>query len=224
MKQVSGFWVPDREDRVSELLGRSEQLGFAAYQRDKVLTALQVHRDRDGSRFGNALDVGAHIGLWSLQLLEVFDHVVAFEPDPEKHACYQANLEKHNCADRATLHKLGLSDTTQNVSLNQKGGTSLKTHVNLKNGGDIPLRRLDDLGIDGIDFMKMDIEGFELYALRGAEQTLRKNLPTIIIEQKPGVASKRYGQEDQAALRLLESWGYVIRAEMNGDFVMTPQG
>lgn len=210
MKQVKGFWLPDRETRVDELLKDSEP-GVARYQRRKLLAALAFCQD-----FDTAVDIGAHVGLWSLQLASQFHHLVAFEPDPEKHACYAANLVAHH---NVTLLKYGLSDHSGFAGLTHKAGTSLKTHVDLK-GSNITLRRLDEFDL-APGFIKIDVEGYELAVLQGAIETIRRTYPTIIVEQKPGVASKRYGFEDRAALAFLVELGYEMRAEFNGDFILT---
>lgn len=218
MKNEFGFWMPDHEETLVEALAKRAAAGESPprYQGDKYQEALR-HVPR--GRRGLALDVGAHIGLWTVQMLEDFDKVVCFEPDPQKHECWDMNVT----TPRATLYAAGLSNRASNVRLVQKTGTSLKTHVARRSFGDIPMVRLDDRKLSSrIDFMKMDIEGYELFALRGAERTLRRDKPTIIIEQKPGVASKRYGLKDAEAVDLLGSWGWVVVAEMNGDYVMVP--
>ncbi|RWD13572.1 MAG: FkbM family methyltransferase, partial [Mesorhizobium sp.] len=46
-------------------------------------------------------------------------------------------------------------------------------------------RMLDSFGLAGIDFLKIDVEGFEKPILEGGEQTIRRERPVIIIEQKP---------------------------------------
>lgn len=210
MKQIKGFWLPDREDRLDELL-RDSSPGDARYQRHKLQGALEHHQGNHGL----ALDIGAHVGLWSMQLEKAFQFVVAFEPDAEKAQCFALNAS----SSRVKLHRCGLSDHDHFAGLTQKSGTSLKDHVNLAGTG-IELRTLDSFHL-APDFIKIDVEGYELAVIKGAVETIQRSHPTIILEQKPGVASKRYGVEDQAALRLLETWDYVIRAEFNGDFVMT---
>lgn len=217
MKQVDGYWLPDREERVEELLKETRAQGRPAYQRHKLLAALRYLPAGSFRRL--ALDVGGHIGMWSLQLANQFDEVAAFEPDEEKHACFEANLAGH---DNVRLHKVGLSDIAGHAGLVQKTGTSLKTHV--KPGGDgILLSRLDDFNYVP-DFIKIDVEGYEVFVVRGAEATIRRWQPVIIVEQKKEVATNRYGIGDQDALRLLESWGYRIREEFNGDFILTCGG
>jgi FkbM family methyltransferase len=229
MQNVAGYWLPDRERRIDEILTDSLALGRPAYQHKKVDAAVAFTPARRV-----ALDVGSHIGMWSMQLLRHgFQHIHAFDPDPEKAECYQRNLEVHtpdlaggptNVGFRhVTRYAFGLGERQERVSLIHKGDTSLKTHVRPDPAGSLEIRPLDDLLslFDAVDFIKIDVEGFELFVVRGGERTIRTHKPVIVVEQKKEVATKRYGVGDQDAIRLLESWGYAIRAEFNGDFVMT---
>jgi len=230
MKLVDGYYLPAAEERIEEVLKDSIALGRPAYQHHKVEAAVaRTERRR------NALDVGSHIGMWSMQLLRLgFEHVHAFEPDESKwgcslknvrnHAADLAGLERSGGFERLTRYDFGLGAADERVELVHKAGTSLKTHVRVGDTGSLRLRRLDDLGLTDIDFIKIDVEGFELFVVRGAEATIRRDRPVIIVEQKKDVATKRYGIGDQDALRLLESWGYEIVEEFNGDFVMVHAG
>jgi FkbM family methyltransferase len=65
-------------------------------------------------------------------------------------------------------------------------GSGPATHLgDAQGGGGVLTRALDDtadaLGLDRIDFIKLDIEGAELQALKGAEQTLRRHRPRLAI-------------------------------------------
>lgn len=225
MQYVDGYWLPDREEKVHQILKETRQLGRPAYQQSKFAAAMKYCPEPRGL----ALDVGAHIGMWTLQMLQAgFEQVISFEPDPEKHQCFVNNLRDHGAPSMAqlvTLHRFGLSDEPSRADLVQKTGSSLKTHVRPNEDGAIELRRLDDVPMpEGIpiDFMKIDVEGFEVFVLHGAEGLILREKPVIIIEQKVGVASKRYGRDDHLALHILECWGYKQAEDHNGDFIMLP--
>lgn len=231
MKYVDGYWVPDREERLDQLLKESVALGRPAYQHQKLEAALtQMPFSRRV-----AIDIGSHIGMWTMQLLHAgFQHVHAFDPDPEKSQCFKKNLEAHTpelagppalCGfEHVTRYAMGLGAEDQTISLIHKTGSSLKTHVKIDPAGTLRIRPLDSIWHDGdiVDFIKIDVEGYEYFVVKGAEQLIKRDGPVIVVEQKKDVATKRYGIGDQDALRLLESWGYTIHAEFNGDFVMVP--
>jgi FkbM family methyltransferase len=134
------------------------------------------------------IDVGAHIG--SI-IGEVKRHcpsakIVAVEAIPEK--C--ESLRK--CFPSVELHECALSDmdgeTTFFVNTQRSGYSSLGRPsgdlgiVKLK----VPMRRLDGLiAADGMDVIKIDVEGAELGVLRGSEQIVAKSRPTIMFESGP---------------------------------------
>jgi hypothetical protein len=64
--------------------------------------------------------------------------------------------------------------------------------------------RLNDL--TNIDFIKIDVEGYEREVLAGGERLIREWQPLILIEQKPGNA-ERYGWQRYGARDLLKAWG-----------------
>ncbi|UTU07896.1 hypothetical protein CcrC1_gp210c [Caulobacter phage C1] len=227
MKQVHGYWVPERETRLQELLDESVALGRPAYQHRKLDAALTLPPMRRV-----AIDVGSHIGMWTMQLLQHgFEHVHAFDPDPQKAECFDANLRAfvpilagagETGFENVTSYPVGLGAQRQTVSLVHKSDTTLKTHVKPDPAGTLKIVPLDDFAFRDVDFIKIDVEGFEKFVVEGAEATIRREKPVIVVEQKKQVAAKRYQIGDQDALRLLEGWGYSIFQEFNGDFVMAP--
>ena len=49
---------------------------------------------------------------------------------------------------------------------------------------DVQLRPLDDFGITGVDFIKIDVEGHEVEVLKGAAQTIEQSRPVVLTEVK----------------------------------------
>jgi len=43
-------------------------------------------------KYRTAVDIGAHCGLWAVQMVEHFQHVISFEPVPEHRECYLKNV------------------------------------------------------------------------------------------------------------------------------------
>lgn len=221
MKLVHGYWMPSEETREDEIVATSVSLGRPAYQHHKLEAALEFCPLRR-----TALDVGAHIGMWSMQFARAgFQVIHAFDPDPIKTDCYLRNYDAHaiQYGAEAFHYNVGLGDRETSATLVVPHGTTLKTHVRPSDTGSIPICTLDSYAIADVDFLKIDTEGFELFVVRGAEQTIRTNLPVIVVEQKKTVATRRYGVGDTDAVQLLQSWGYETRAEFNGDYVLTPR-
>jgi len=120
------------------------------------------------------LDIGSNVGQWTRPLAQKFDSVVCFEPNPNFRECFKKNISEHN----VVLWPYGLSDTEHKAS-QQYNSTVLS-----REAGDIDCRTLDSFGLTNIDFMKIDVDGFELPLLMGAKETLTRNNPVVNIEMK----------------------------------------
>jgi ribulose 1,5-bisphosphate carboxylase large subunit-like protein len=84
------------------------------------------------------------------------------------------------------------------------------------------MRMLDSYGLSAVDFIKLDCEGYELFALRGAEETIKRWMPVITVEQKPG-HGQQFGLGDTDAVRWLLKRGYKLAQELGGDYIMVPK-
>jgi FkbM family methyltransferase len=110
--------------------------------------------------------------------------VYSFEFSPDSLAVLERNLERNRAlAERIEVVEHALWDRSgEELSFQALGQLTTLQH-----GGELVVRTVtlddfvDQAGIDQVDWVKMDIEGAELPALRGAEQTLRRHRPTLAI-------------------------------------------
>ncbi|TFG85842.1 MAG: FkbM family methyltransferase [Hyphomicrobiales bacterium] len=216
MIQHQGIFLPDGETHLVDWMTRAGEIvdGRGTYQIKKLRAALGYCQ-----RFNVAIDVGAHCGMWSMQLAKRFQWVDAFEPVAAHRECFAANLADR---DNVKLHACALGDHDGSVRIDTAPTSSGDSRVG--GDGDIPMYRLDDLfrRASRVDFIKLDCEGYEYFALRGGEATIRQWRPVIIVEQKPGRGSG-FGLSDLAAVDWLRSLGYLLKAEMAGDYIMVPE-
>jgi FkbM family methyltransferase len=208
--EYRGLWLPDGEEHLIGWMNKINRVvnGKPSYQYHKYERAL-LHTA--GRRV--AVDVGAHCGLMSMQFVDHFDYVEAFEPVAAHRECFERNVPPGN----VRLHACALGEREGSVAIHTSPTSSGDSWVN--GSGAIPLRTLDSFNLERVDFIKIDCEGYELFVLRGAEKTLTRWKPCVMVEQKPGHAQRfKIGERD--AVAYLESLGARLRAEISGDFIM----
>lgn len=184
--------------------------GRGTYQIKKLRRALTYC-----ASFRTAIDIGAHVGMWTMQLAKRFEKVQSFEPMTSHVECFLKNVDAGN----VMLHQYALGQERKQVSMHSTPNSSGDTYV--QSGDDVEMIRLDDLALESVDFVKLDCEGYEFFALMGGMQTIRKWRPVIIVEQKPGKAQK-FGLGETDAVQLLESVGYRQAEVLAGDYIMVP--
>jgi FkbM family methyltransferase len=188
---------------------------YKAVMREHGDSAFAVaHLGRSGRR-GIALQAGGNCGVWALRLGNVFKQVITFEPDPLNFECLVANTRglKHITRFQAALGDrpgfVGLSVDPQNVGATFVSGAGL-----------VPVMQIDALGLPGLDYLVLDIEGYELYALRGAETTLDKYRPVVQLEEK-GLGARLFDQKSgEAAEFLCSRFGYKVIHRVHNDLVL----
>ena len=142
-----------------------------------------------------ALDVGAHVGIWSMRLAERFKEVYAFEPVPKHIECWKQNMlqwkDTSILYEVALGHKNGTIDIQVPVEENTGMAAIVQPQLVQTSGWDdlnnfpkieVETRTLDSYEFDQVDFIKIDVEWFELKVLQGAENTIRKHKPVIYVE------------------------------------------
>jgi len=163
-----------------------------------------------------AVDCGAHVGGWSKELANHFDKVISYEASSDNYECLLKNTE-------------GLNVDARNLGVGEKAGMgSLHPPVNPGNSGaawvvdgdDFEVITLDSQNLENVDFIKIDVEGFEPQVLRGAEETIKRDRPVVLIEQHP-LIDGRYGEYREAGA-LLEGWGYRLEEQMNKNYLYVP--
>jgi FkbM family methyltransferase len=201
VKKVGNFWLPDVDLRWGKR--RRKSLKLFRDQDGPDLTELEQALERV-QRWTVAIDGGANVGAHSRFLAQRFEKVYGFEPAPDTYQAFVRNVEDWNLGDRVVPLQQALSDRVESVSL---GGAWRRRSLSRRvtGGGSIACVRIDDLGLTDLAFMKLDLEGYEERALRGAQETIRRFKPVILFEDKPH-KSEHYGKPG-AAHELLQSLG-----------------
>lgn len=164
-----------------------------------------------------AVDGGAHVGVWSKALCNHFSSVVAFEPCPENYQYLTDNLAGRT---NLTCLQYALGDTVGWASMKPGPGDDPNQNSgqwHLTDGNDVRVMLLDAFKLQGVGFIKLDVEGYEYFALKGAESTIKRDRPVILIEEN-GLC-KRYGIKDGQAGDYLKALGYNLKERIFRDEV-----
>jgi len=216
MFQHEDFWLPD---------GEQQWLfsGVADYQRADREEAYAHVRE-----WTLALDVGANIGVFSRAFAERFERVVSFEPIPDIRQCLERNVP-----DNVTVEPCAVSDRPGQLIMRQvvkaSGGSFIANHPDIavpttreltgKRAIPVDVRTIDSFGFEKLGLIKMDIQGAEYLALKGAEETIRRCRPVIMVEEKPREDDPLDVENCKRASEFLLSLGMVPKSKKIGDRV-----
>ena len=208
LKYHGHWWLPKTED-----------LGLRWFdnprgERPEVIDAALHHcRSR-----GVALDCGAHVGTWTVELAKHFAHVHAFEPIPVTWWALCHNIQSRKvpfeCATpwlAAVGARLGscrptfLSNASMSSHLDDPGQSGL-----------VPMLTLDTVRWGSVSLIKLDVEGCEWHVLDGARGLIEAQHPTLVIEWKPGNLDK-HGAYAGRIEALLDRCGYRLAEQLEID-------
>lgn len=159
---------------------------------------------------GTAVDVGGWFGPWTGRLRRRAGRVVTVEADPGL-----VELLADTFPDVRVVHGAA-SDLEGEIELWMPQDRLDGTASVEKCAGHpvkVPRITIDGLGLSDVRFIKLDIEGHELAALRGAEETIRRDRPVLLLELE-----ERH-RPVAPTLELLEGWGYTGQVLLNGRWV-----
>ncbi len=210
---IFGWYLPKNDNHFNEYLSQApEAEGRRIYQYHHIDKCFDYMLQRPRNI---AIDIGAHVGFWSFYLCKNFEMVHAFEPVKDFRDCFNLNVKAKNIK----LYDCALGKEDSFISMEIDQSNSGKTHIkNQDTTNKIPIKKLDDFNFTKIDFIKIDVEGYEEFVIQGGLETLKKNRPLIIIEQKTG--SDRYGLEKYGAIKQLESIGAKVIDRVVDDFII----
>ena len=165
--------------------------GYTFVYRGMLDPLVPISLDKYISKGDFVLDIGANFGLWSFKMSELIGdegRVYAFEPFPKNIRFFKKNILLNN-SKNIVLHELALGDSNTFLTIHEGidlGSTSLLKTNDSKFSSEsevIEIRVLDEFTFDKrITFIKLDVEGFEMFVLKGMQNVITQNRPIIAIE------------------------------------------
>lgn len=210
MKRRLGVWLPDGDSHFERVMlkaptARRGKKKVGTYQLDKLLESVSKC-----TQTRTALDIGAHVGFWSMWLVTYFQKVHAFEPVGEHGECFQRNV----CG--AELHPVAVGDRVGSVGIDIDEANTGKSHV--FGFGLIPMITVDSLDLNDVDLIKIDVEGMEAQVIAGALKTIERCKPVLVVEEKGH--HERYGNRESQSVEMLMDMGMRVSRKMGADYIM----
>jgi FkbM family methyltransferase len=162
------------------------------------------------------IDAGANFGYNSVLLGKQAGPegtLVSFEPQRIIHQQLSGNLILNNIYNAITC-QAALGDGSKKV-VNMRPVEYQADWVNIgdtsvgEDGEEVAIYTLDEIGLERVDFIKMDVQGYELFALQGAQNILTNQQPDLFIEIEPHQLIK-FGVTEEQLLDYIKSFGYSI--------------
>jgi len=130
-------------------------------------------------------DIGAYVGdtaLWFSKAVGPQGKVYAFEPEPSNFAKLKANLERNKVTNVIPL-QLALSENEGEMRVSSGAGSSVITQAGT--GKSVKVTTIDKFveanTLPRVDFIKMDVEGYESKVLKGAQETIKTFKPSLAL-------------------------------------------
>ncbi len=197
---------------------------FGAYEFEELsLCKKYLHKD------SVVLDIGANTGHHSLFFSQYAQQVYSFEPYEKMFHVLEGRVADNNIKNIKSFN-FGLGDTNQFLDFfapegrNNGIGSFIRSEVG-RNIGKLEIKKGDDvisgLGINRIDFIKIDVEGMEVSVLKGLIETIRTHKPVMFIEMSP---ESQKILEDQLKHVLGEYTFYGVKANNPYLFIFNKPG
>jgi FkbM family methyltransferase len=225
-------WIPSSGIRVARRSGFDWSLDLADdVQRTLYLVGsydaltLDVLR-RQVQPTDVVLDIGANIGAFALPLaarLTPPGRVIAVEPAPDTAERLRGHVIANGLSDRVEVVQVALSDHDGWAELHvsrPRGGGNVGARTLEGNGASTgaPVRLMPgdelrrQLGVDGFDVVKIDVEGHEGPVLDGLAETFREAPPRVVVAEVVPHLQRRAGSSVTAVVDRLRAFGYEGRA------------
>lgn len=168
------------------------------------------------------VDAGANVGYYVLEecnLVGETGRVIAIEPEPENYALLGSNVVRNTLRNVTLVHgAVGNSDGHGTMYLSELSNrhTMIAPTKGERECIGVDVFKIDTLvqrlGLPSVDCVRMDIEGYEIEAMDGMMETLRKFRPILVMELHPDLAG---GERIAGLLQLLHNLDYETELVMS---------
>jgi FkbM family methyltransferase len=179
------------------------------YDYDEMNFLLRYLQEED-----SFLDIGANVGIYTLLAAYKIQSgsIYSFEALPKNYSRLAENLNLNNF-QQVKSFAIAVSDSTGSIALNLAEGDSMPfiTTTTTDNSIIVPTNTLDnclqDQEVNNLTLAKIDIEGAEILAFKGATSLLKQQRPYVwILEINDTV--NHFGHQKKDVVNFLQDYGY----------------
>lgn len=187
-----------------------------------------------GARARTVLDIGANAGLMAIRIARAGSAAVhAFEPVPGTYEELVNNVRRNDLTDRIHCHPVALGETIGEVDFflpDIHGSVAASARALFPDGQNtritVGATTLDEFanshGLEQVDLVKCDVEGAEIFVLRGGLETVGKNRPVLMLELLKKWSSV-YGYHPNDVFEMLRPMTYKAFAVQSGRLTEVPE-
>lgn len=159
------------------------------------------------------IDIGANIGYYMLMIEKHIGHqgrLILVEPSPENLPELKINIEKNEFSN-VVLHEIAIGNRSGIIGIKSgiNSGITDKSHGRYQ----VKIKTLDSIVKEKVDFLKIDVEGFEGQVLEGAKEILRRYRPILFLEIHPHIL-KRYEFSSKSIITFLKNYYEILEIYM----------
>jgi len=224
----------------------TRSINFFTYPRDKCIISNETSLNRIWESHMHqifekyitkqcvVLEGGCHIGTHTVKLALLGMRVLAFEPLIESNNILRKNIKLNNLHN-ITVYNDGLSNKPdvaffQWIGHNNPGASGLSNNpmgtpsYSKKTDKQIPVNliTIDSLCLDNLNFIKLDVEGYEINVIEGGINTIKKYKPIITLEVYENFYGKYSIEYTKTTFKILLDIGYTVHHIAGPDFLFLP--
>lgn len=228
-RDILGFeWIIRPESKID---GRVQDDIGADYMHENYVLEYIIGMFRQGNTLDNVfIDIGAHVGYYSIRVSPYVRQVVAFEPVAYNYDGLMHNRRLNNI-DNLIAHQCGILNEPGEQNVIVAGGSSRIGTDTDHEVNNCLFKRFDDLYSEQLHtlldvsdniIVKIDIEGFELSALQSMTEFIKAHRPVLVIEYHDNIYDYAIGSKKQIIDFVFRN-GYSMQKDLYEKLVCFPK-
>lgn len=168
-KRDDGLWWP-----------AYDQLCYPWTETEHWIPEFLINSCREvGRPLRSIVHAGGNIGKYTKEFAKSFQMVYTFEPDATNFRCLSLNCGE---LDNVFMYRACLGKQNSTTTLDNPVPESCGNIQTTGTQGNVPVLTIDNLSLADVDLIHLDIEGYELFALQGATETIQRTRPLLAFE------------------------------------------